>query len=350
MKEETGGGKRDYKLDIVRVIACFMVILMHSPSPDSNLDGVSYHCLDMLSQPCIGLFFMVSGALLLPVRLSYFDFVKRRLAKVLWPTIFFSMLTLALALLYDEITWGFFVKSICSLPFATYKAGVLWFMYPLIGMYLLAPIISPYLEKAGKKEIQVILAFWLITLLWNPLQLVLNVDTSEENILHAFSGYTGYFLLGYYLKRFPIKRNLKVILPVLFIIPWCMDAANKIFNWGVSKYDYFWYLSIFCVMQCVAWLLLITECFSIEKLTDRTKKLLVSLSSCSFGIYLMHRIIMQRIIWNLDILHGLHPYLQILAVFTLTLFLSWSITRIISELPYSKYIVGFKNENSVAIS
>ena len=326
-----------------------MVILMHSPSPDSGLDGVSYHILDMFSQPCIGLFFMVSGALLLPTRLPYFDFIKRRLSKVLCPTIVFSILTLAL--LYNEIRLDFFVKSVFSLPFATYKAGILWFMYPLIGMYLLAPVISPFLEKVGKKELQVLLAFWLVTLCWNPLQLVLNVDTSEENILHVFSGYGGYFLLGYYLKKFPpSKRNMKIILPVLFVVPWCMDAANKIFDWGVSKYDYFWYLSIFCVMQCVAWFLLIREFIPALKLTDKTRKILLSFSNCSFGIYLMHRIIMQRVVWNIDYLHGLHPYINILVIFALTLIISWGITWTISNIRGSKYIVGFKYNNCASIS
>lgn len=142
---------RDYSLDIIRVIACLMVVLMHSPSKETGLDGVSYHVIDMISQPCIGLFFMVSGALLLPTKLPYFEFVKRRIAKIIRPTLIFSILTLILAWGFGEINGQFLIKNILSIPFATYRAGVLWFMYPLIGMYLMAPIVSPFLEKATKK-------------------------------------------------------------------------------------------------------------------------------------------------------------------------------------------------------
>lgn len=82
--------KRIFYFDIIRIIACLMVILMHTPSPTSGLDGISYHILDMLAEPCIGLFYMVSGALLLPVKMPYREFLKKRLNKVVWPTIIFS--------------------------------------------------------------------------------------------------------------------------------------------------------------------------------------------------------------------------------------------------------------------
>lgn len=56
--------RRDSSLDVIRILACVMVVLIHSPLPESNADNslllvlVSY-----LAAPCIGLFFMVSGAL-----------------------------------------------------------------------------------------------------------------------------------------------------------------------------------------------------------------------------------------------------------------------------------------------
>ena len=63
--------KRDYKLDLLRVIAILLIVLMHSPMPGSApgfvLSGISY-----LTAPGIGLFFMISGALLLGNNLSTF--------------------------------------------------------------------------------------------------------------------------------------------------------------------------------------------------------------------------------------------------------------------------------------
>ena len=59
---------RVYELDILRVLACLMVICMHAPYPKEGANGLFLSTLSYFTAPCIGLFFMVSGALLLPVR------------------------------------------------------------------------------------------------------------------------------------------------------------------------------------------------------------------------------------------------------------------------------------------
>lgn len=58
--------QRDLSLDLIRIMACVMVVLMHSPIPTENANGVLLSSLSYFTTPCIGLFFMVSGALLLP--------------------------------------------------------------------------------------------------------------------------------------------------------------------------------------------------------------------------------------------------------------------------------------------
>lgn len=59
--------QRDITLDMLRIIACMMVVLMHSPIPSSNnANGLLLSSVSYFTAPCIGLFFMVSGALLLP--------------------------------------------------------------------------------------------------------------------------------------------------------------------------------------------------------------------------------------------------------------------------------------------
>lgn len=158
--------QRDYRLDIIRTIACLMVVLMHSPSPNGGLSGVACVGISMLTEPGIGLFFMVSGALLLPVKLSYKDFLMKRLGKVIWPTLFFTLFYLVVSFLYGEITLQELGRRILSLPFSPQGHGILWFMYTMIGMYLMAPIISPFLEKASKREVQFVLLLWLITMCW----------------------------------------------------------------------------------------------------------------------------------------------------------------------------------------
>lgn len=71
-----------------------MVVFMHAPMPSANADagtGLFLSALSYFTAPCIGLFFMVSGALLLPVRMNTSSFLKRRFSKVLIPTLVWSV-------------------------------------------------------------------------------------------------------------------------------------------------------------------------------------------------------------------------------------------------------------------
>lgn len=62
--------KRLLYLDIIRLIACLMVIVMHAPMPGvaAETHGAFLVQSSYLTAPCVPLFFMVSGALLLPCK------------------------------------------------------------------------------------------------------------------------------------------------------------------------------------------------------------------------------------------------------------------------------------------
>ena len=61
--------QRDFSLDLMRTLACVMVVLMHSPIKTDSANGLILSSLSYFAAPCIGLFFMVSGALILPPRI-----------------------------------------------------------------------------------------------------------------------------------------------------------------------------------------------------------------------------------------------------------------------------------------
>lgn len=52
---------RVYELDLIRVLACLMVICMHAPYPKEEADGLFLSTLSYLTAPCIGLFFYGFG-------------------------------------------------------------------------------------------------------------------------------------------------------------------------------------------------------------------------------------------------------------------------------------------------
>ena len=134
--------KRDFLLDVIRLVACCMIMLMHSPMSGLNTSGIILCGISYLTTPGIGLFFMVSGALLLKRNVGCsFDtrgFLRKRFTKILIPLILGSF-----------VGWGL---GQCGVE--NTKLGILWFMYSLAGMYLLTPILSQWLSIAHVKEIE----------------------------------------------------------------------------------------------------------------------------------------------------------------------------------------------------
>lgn len=146
--------ERIFHFDIIRTVACLMVIIMHAPMPSDRIIGVFTWGITYLTMPCIGLFFALSGALLLPVKntpLDSVNFVKKRGGRFILPVLLWSLIYLFVNGTFTAGDINMLIKSILSLPFYR-QEGVLWFMYVLIGLYIIAPVISPWLSQVDKKH------------------------------------------------------------------------------------------------------------------------------------------------------------------------------------------------------
>lgn len=241
-------------LDIIRVLACCMIVFMHSPHPDAGIPGLILLPLSFLTAAGIGLFFMVSGALLLPIKNEMGDFLKRRIGKIIGPLFFWTLFYMVVGLLAEGMQSEKLLRSLLSVPFSTQGHGVLWFMYTLAGLYLLAPILSPFLDRASERELRFYLLLWAVALCFPILTLFLDVNRSSTGMLYYFTGYVGYFVLGYYLHVY--KPRVKIIfLIAMIIIPIVFLVIHRYFSLDGDFYDVFGYLSITVVVMSLAWFL-----------------------------------------------------------------------------------------------
>lgn len=331
---------RNYSLDFIRILACAMVVLMHSPMPSSNANGAFLTALSYFTAPCIGLFFMTSGALLLPVRIGVKDFIVRRLSKIVVPTVVWSIIYLFL----NGMGVGDVLGSLYKIPFGPQGTPVLWFMYTLTGLYLLAPVLSPWLENASRRELEFYLGISALTFALPYLSSLVAVNLSNTGMLFYFSGYVGYFVLGCYLKRYGCSNllywlSLMVGFGTAFLI-----LAFKIVEAEYDFYSNFWYLNLPVAAMCVTWFASFQKAENrIAHLSDRIKGLVAKLSSLSFGIFLCHIAVMRYFLWNLEVIQSISNYiLQCVTVFVATMVLSLALTYLISLTPVSKNLIGVK--------
>lgn len=329
---------RIYYLDFVRIVACIMVIIQHAPKPDIGINSVLLSAVSFLTYPCIGLFFMVSGALLLPVRQTTNEFYKRRLIKVAVPAIIWMVVYLLLGFCLGNYSVSNLLKYILLIPLTPSTVPVFWFIYVLIGLYLFAPIISPWLLKSTKKDIKCYLILWGITLFIPVLNSFFNIPYGYYSILCYFGGYLGYFILGYYLHHYSQKITLLSIL--CFIgMPIIAYALCKYLNMK-SDFNTYYYLSIYTAPMVIGWFLLIKR-ITPNNLHLKMRSLVTNMSNACFGIYLVHVLIMRYLLWEIDILTSYGGLFQIISTSLLTVIISFTITHLLSKIPYSKFFIGY---------
>ncbi len=322
-----------------------MVILVHSPHPHSGMgSALAYGLISYLCSPCIGLFLMVSGALLLPVKLPAKEFVSRRLSRILWPLLLWTILYAGFAVLSGKYDYTQVFDSLLRSPITTvvgFMQG--WYLYLLIGIYLFLPIFSAWICRSSKRGIQYFLCLWAIVMMAPYIEAVFGCF--NENTLAPFSGYFGYVVLGYYLHNYPIRivaiRQWFVMLAILVVVsallPACIYFAD-IPNYKIYDNIIYNYLSISTVVMCCIIYIFVQN---YNKMPSWTSKMVRSFSQLSFGVYLIN----GAILWYL-----FRPYfienpmadmnLEVMVTFIGSTILSYVIIWIVNRLPFRKYIIG----------
>ena len=217
--------KRIAFLDYVRVFACFLVMLVHASEnyygavgstdmvgPQAFLqneaDRLWVSIYDGFSRMSVPLFMIVSAYLLAPMKKgqSCWEFYRKRFLRIMPPFIFFMVLYSTLPMLWGQIDGEQSMNDLSRiwLNFPM-LAGHFWFMYPLIGLYLFIPVISPWLEKVSAKEERFFIGLFLVSTcipflnrwfgeVWGQ------CFWNEYHMLWYFSGYLGYLVLAHYIR------------------------------------------------------------------------------------------------------------------------------------------------------
>lgn len=326
--------EREIWLDWVRVTACFLVMVVHSAEPFylggegslilTKTDAVWVALLDSLARACVPLFVVVSAWLQFPVRHGTAAFFRRRAVRILIP---FVLWTLVYALVWGEPVQNF--KDL--LLNVNYAAGHLWFVYMLVGIYLLLPLLSPWAEKVSRKELQFYLGIWLFTTLipflrdsFGGTPLIITgpsglprqalyplwgeASWNAYGTFYYFSGFIGYLMLGLYLRRFAgecsWRRTLGIALPCFLaglavsaggFLRRVFAACGGVFPAEGSLAQAVRWETTWCndtlgvALMTLAWLLVF------RKITHESagyRNVVLPVSKASYGMYLGHMLLL----------------------------------------------------------
>lgn len=346
---------RLFALDLLRVIACFLVIWQHVTeayyiSPDFTVpthdEMPLVGWMNSMTPIEVPLFVMISGYFLLPLKMDVSAFFKRRFTRILIPFVVWCVVYAAYFMVYRGDTVAQFLRNVAHIPvnFGV-EIGHMWFIYMLLGLYMLVPVLSPWLEQCSKRQLQGYLGVWVFTTLlpfihlWFP-EVLGECFWNPSPMLHYFTGFVGYFVLGYYIKRYGAfsARNA-----------WLMLIGGYLFTVAVYQYRLGRVTSVsdleICWRFCGANMAVMA--YAVFSLVNRIKwqgtdafgRWISQVSSLSYAIYFVHLILVFT--WRDWLSDSLaHVYIQI-PVLTVGAFLSsYAIVWILSKLPKAKIWLG----------
>lgn len=326
--------KREIWVDWLRIIACFMVMVVHSTEPfylgegggfiRSASDAFWASFMDSLVRCCVPLFLVASSYLQFPIHYSTKEFFKRRAVRILVPLAIWSIV-------YAFI-WGEPVENFKNLlQNFNYAAGHLWFVYMLVGLYLIMPLLSPWAEKVGKKELSVYLGIWFFTTIIPFLRIWLGgqppmiegpsgipniaryplwgeCSWNVNGTFYYVSGLAGYLLVGLYFRKFAGEWSTKKAVVsgvgcwlVGFAICF-LDFWRRVSEGSGGVYPYKAPLGEAAVWE-TPWLfdstgtvlMTIGSIILLRQITASGafyNKIVLPISKASYGMYLMHMIIL----------------------------------------------------------
>ena len=344
-------------IDLLRVVACFLVVLSHCCDPfvarfDADrgafLTGVF---TGSFVRACVPLFVMMTGVLLLPVRAELGDFYRKRIGRIVVPLVFWSVVLPLSYFVYlnyvvstgnpmivaDDHTLGATLTRIYTFIFNfNYDTTPLWYLYMLVGLYLIMPVIGAWLQQASRRDIRLVLYVWGVTLLLPYIKMVapalgytgnygnmgiLGVcDWNSYGTFYYVSGFIGYLILAYYLAKYPPqwswKRTLAVTVP-MFLGGYLITSFGYVLTQQYFPGDYAYLEIVWLFTGINVFMMTFAVFVVIRKLKVRASVGLSRLASLTFGIYLCHFIFVQV---GYDLMGTLDALPVLLRIFCIALF------------------------------
>ena len=343
-------------LDILRVLACLLVILIHTPIRQYdtyyNTPSIAGAVYTVLVAVNCNLFFMITGALLLPVKGSGKRFIRRRLRVVLPPLVVWTVVYL---LEHAFLLHNFTPRLLTSVLFHPVE-GLLWYVYVLLVIYVTLPLVSKCIAAIGKRGVEVVLALWVLAS-FIPYQHGVFIEASQysHNMFGAFANYYGYVLLGYYLHTYGLPRlgtgnALKWGLLLVFGI-----VAMPLFEFLVQgQFGISWQQHIDTITNDISinnvamatLLFVVIQRFAPRqynpKSSPKTAFWLPLVSKCTFGIYLSQMFVLRQVVWPLTAswLVRSHWVIDCLVSGVLAFAVCLLLVMLLRMLPIRRFIVG----------
>jgi len=324
-------------IDNLRVLATVSVIALHISGEGAyNLNSTTFFKWNIANifeslRFCVPAFIMISGSLMLDKTYNIKAYVTSKFTKIVIPFLIFSLLyiiyTYGFKKLYHSFNANEFINfTVQKLIYGSFYH--LWFVYMLVGLYAIAPILNYVIKKLIKKQVEYVLLIWL---LYNVLDVYFTFTPVGGISFSTFIIFPGYFIMGYYFTVYPLKPEvLKWLLFIAGSLITILGTAFYAYKYSILTEAFYSYKSLNVILQSIGVFSLMQN----SQISGSLKKYLRNLiSKHSYIIYLIHALVIifmmkANIVWDF-----IHPLPGIVACICICLMVSLLISIVLKRLP-----------------
>ena len=334
--------------DLLRLGAAYCVVLMHTAYNGLNFDvslrtgWVGLAAISSFTFCAVPLFFMISGSLMLDGRADVDSLLKKRVPHVLVPLLFWSLMHIfwsahtggnwSLSFIWQEMTEA--LQKPVNVSF--------WFLYTLIGLYLISPFLMMALERCDKKQHMLILGLVVVLklrtlarILW-PGFYVSYLAFDVLDSLDFFGGHLCCYILGWYLGKTEKKLPGGVLLlaAALTFAAILYGTVSRSLPSGAYIQDFQSQSSFFEILLAACLFLLAKN--TAFNPGGRLAAVLEKLAPYSFCVYLSHALILRIYSFN----HGSMPlsFTAIVILATAVYIIGILLGQLLSCIPLLRYL------------
>ena len=344
--DNNGLNKRILYFDYLRLFAALGVVIIHVAG--SNWYGIDigsgnwqiFTLINSFVRWSVPIFVMISGALLLGRDISIKELYGRRILRLLLAFVFWSLLY---AIAKSSADWSI------TYFLAVFITGNqhLWFLIMLIGLYMFIPFLNRIIESQELTKYFLVLSFIvtfivpvitdIVSLINNYIGAALRVDVNTSG-LKAISGYVFYFVFGNYINRKDISiknRRIIYILSILAMIFTFVATSYISVRSDEPQTKWFDYLTLNVFFQSLGVFLFFRYEVSSVKISAMIQKLVIKLSQYSFGVYLVHLLVLDWLDRFLQInTLSFNPLLSVGVITVVVFIVSYGISYVMGFIPF----------------
>lgn len=346
-----GGGGYDAALDILKIASIMGVLLLHtilgSPFLYNNKGSTQWFVILViysLTRCSVPVFFMVNGILVLRKKIDWKSFYIKQIKRYI-PIICFWTLFYYAFLKVGDISSFFKNQILIDMIWEPIALPHLWYLYVLLGIYLLLPAVKVFIDHSTKGEYVWLIWVWIVFAGLDPLFKYFKVDLGLN--YGVFPNYTskfiGFFCLGYYLYYHKTFLDHKIVSITLLFANLCLTVILTFFENSPQLNINNIFLDTFMTFYSFNIVIMSLSFFKIVKgskftyVNGNVKRLIKALASNTLGVYLIHEAFLR--ICRKYIMLQQNTITYILVYFFIAFLCSNIITYVMRKIPICKLLV-----------